>query len=405
MTPSVSHTVKIKMYPAKNGDAFLISASLPEPVHILIDGGYQSTYKDFISPDLIFLASKKQSLDVVVATHIDSDHISGLIEFFRSNLNARSPEIIPVEHVLHNSLRSINSVEDVSVDDDDLTLLKEISNIGFHSNEVDNDLEISAKQGSTLAALLLGGSYKWNLSNGSNSINTEDLEHLDLSKNLKLEILSPSDSRLQELKTWWIRELQRLSFIGKVGNGDLFDDAFEFLCAQRQAENPEETAAQISESNTFSLEKNYSPDTSLTNACSIAFIANIGEMKLLFMGDAWAEDIELQLEKLKQDNQVLLFDAIKISHHGSSHNTSPKLLTLVDSPAFFISTDGSRHNHPNIEVLTAIVDRPCLFIRNLYFSHSTPASVFMRSYKSKHGSMFVVHENANNWIELTRESL
>lgn len=393
------------MYPAKNGDAFLLTTLLPEPIHILIDGGYGSTYKEHIFPDLSLLASKGQSLDIVVATHIDSDHIGGLIEFFQSNGSALSPEVIPVKQVLYNSLRSINSVEESALVDDDLILLREISSIGFPLGEEVSELEISAKQGSALGALLLRGSYSWNLSEGYKSINTLDSQSLEVSKNIKLQILSPSKQRLEQLKSWWIKELRRLGFIGSVGNGHNFDDAFEFLCAQKKAEDAVEILTPISHQNTCSLEKSYSPDISLTNASSIAFIANLGEMKFLFMGDAWSEDIECQLEEMKKDKEMLVFDAIKISHHGSVHNTSPKLLTLVDSPAFFISSDGTRHNHPDIEVLTAIVDRPCPFTRNLYFSHSTPASSFMKSYKSKYGSMFVVHENANDWINFTKDNL
>jgi hypothetical protein len=41
----------IKMYPAKNGDAFLIKESEAKPITILIDGGYASTFQASISPD------------------------------------------------------------------------------------------------------------------------------------------------------------------------------------------------------------------------------------------------------------------------------------------------------------------------------------------------------------------
>ena len=61
----------LKMYPAKNGDAFLIREEVTEPTAILIDGGYASTFHDYISPDLKHLAKLDYSLDLVVATHID----------------------------------------------------------------------------------------------------------------------------------------------------------------------------------------------------------------------------------------------------------------------------------------------------------------------------------------------
>lgn len=40
--------IKIKMYPAKNGDSFLISIGNTEKKHILIDCGYIDTYESFL---------------------------------------------------------------------------------------------------------------------------------------------------------------------------------------------------------------------------------------------------------------------------------------------------------------------------------------------------------------------
>ena len=394
------------MYPANNGDAFLISASVPEPITILIDGGYVNTYRKYISPDLRSLASEGRSLDMVLATHIDADHILGLIEFFKCNGRSKDPKIIPVKNVLHNSVRSLNSLTTDAIRSDDSELLNEIALQGYPNTDVQNEQEVSAAQGSSLAALLLGGEYNWNFSNGNKSINNEDFSIIKLGDGVKLQVVAPQPVRLEQLKNWWLRELRRLGFIGNIGNTVIFDDAFEFLCAQNNlSSTSEEVTTQISGSLVRSLDEVYTPDTSVTNSSSIAFIANIGSLKLLFLGDAWSEDIELQIQDLRNDERKLIFIAIKVSHHGSLHNTSTSLLELIDSPAYFISSNGSRHNHPDIEVLKAIVDRSCAFERNLYFSHSTPASKFMKSYKSKSGTSFVVHENANDWIDLTTELL
>jgi hypothetical protein len=49
----LSSMLKLKMYPAKKGDAFLINAN---GNHLLIDGGYASTYTDYIAQDLAELS-------------------------------------------------------------------------------------------------------------------------------------------------------------------------------------------------------------------------------------------------------------------------------------------------------------------------------------------------------------
>jgi len=396
------------MYPAINGDSFLLKANWPEPVNILIDGGYASTFKKYIYPDLNILASQGHCLDLVVATHIDSDHVGGLIEFFKQNGNSKDPQIIQVKNVLHNSIRSLNSATADKLRNDDLELLNEISLQGYSASAepVSDQEEISASQGSSLAALLLGGGFKWNGANGSTSIDCYNTPFIQLKEKVHLQLISPQPQRLTELKSWWMRELRRLGFIGNLGESAVFDDAFEFLCSQNNSQSSDtESLNQISASTSCSLSKIYSPDKSVTNSSSIAFIAHVGSAKVLFLGDAWSEDIELQIKKLKTENKPLIFDAIKVSHHGSLHNTSVSLLELIDSSAFFISSNGSLHNHPDLAVLKEIVDRPSEFKRNLYFSHSTLASKKMSNYKSKSGSEFVIHESANNWIELTTELL
>lgn len=92
---------RLKMYPAKNGNAFLIDAS---GTHLLIDGGFASTYQDFIAADLAQLAIQKARLDLVVCTHIDANHLGGLLEFFSCN-GTSAARHIEVGTVWHNSLR------------------------------------------------------------------------------------------------------------------------------------------------------------------------------------------------------------------------------------------------------------------------------------------------------------
>ena len=388
------------MYRAKNGDAFLLAISAPKKILTLIDGGYASTFKNHISQDLTSLASQGYELDLVVATHIDADHITGLIEFFKDNGTSNFPEIIPVKNVWHNSLRSISSENSrADTSSSDLELLKDIGYHGYpHSQECSPE-EISARQGSSLAAHLLEGGYHWNNSDGFTSINSQNTAPLQLSDTVKIEAINPGSERLGSLKTWWLREVRKLGFAGSIENNRIFDDAFEFMCARGQL-SEDYGPDQISISSSRTLDEDYEKDISITNSSSIAFIVHIHSTKILFLGDAWSEDIEKELRIKNKGKNSMIFDAIKISHHGSRHNTSVSLLNMIDSPAYFISTDGKRHSHPNISVLKAIVDRPSSFKRNLYFSYSTRASKYMNDYKSKSGAAFTIHENANDWISL-----
>lgn len=66
--------MKITIFPALNGDCILIEYD--ESHCMLIDGGYVDTYNQHLVPVLSDLASKGKVIDLLVVTHIDSDHNS-----------------------------------------------------------------------------------------------------------------------------------------------------------------------------------------------------------------------------------------------------------------------------------------------------------------------------------------
>lgn len=398
---------QLRMYPAKNGDSFLVRTDSPEPLIILVDGGFVDTFRSYIHEDLKTLSEQGYRLNLVVATHIDTDHISGLIELLKKNGSSSNPKIIHIDHVWHNSVRSMSLGKGNNISPDDRELLDEIKRVGFviASQDEKNESEISAREGSSLAALLLSGGYSWNEGVGHQSINCEESQTLVFDKDAKIQVIGPRLKRLEKLKKWWMQELRRYGFTGELNENKDFDDAFEFLCANKDLQLNEDDLKLISaKTQEAALTDIYKQDRSVTNASSIAFIATINKVRLLFLGDALAEDTEEELTRLSSEGTSMVFDAIKISHHGSLHSTSPSLLQLIDAPIFLISSNGQRHNHPDVEVLKEIVDRPSKCTRKLYFNYSTEASQELQGYKSKAGENFIIFENSTDWIDLSLEA-
>lgn len=400
--------LQVKMFAASNGDAFLLKDENPDGFAVLIDGGFASTFRNEIRSELVAMGREGRALDLVIATHIDADHISGLIKFFGENGSAKAPRIVKVEQVWHNSLRSIPTHPNRTsraLSDDDARLIDDICRRGFAlSNESSRpDEEIGARQGSSLASLLLKGGYGWNESVGRRAIDTS-VGEFALGPGARITVLGPKPERLGELRDRWIAELQRYGLIGNVLEGERFDDAFEFLSATDKA-SMRTAFAEIghSQSSEKSLGEAYVPDDSVNNGSSIAVSIETPTSNMLFLGDSWAQDIEEAIEKRAHEGFPLVFDAIKISHHGSMRNTSCRLLGLIDSAIYLISTNGAKHGHPDLPVLREIVDRPSAFVRRLHFSYSTPESQQLAIYKSKSGAAFVVHENSNGWIRFGTE--
>ncbi len=395
--------VRIKMYPAGNGDAFLIRAN---ETNVLIDGGYAATFHTEISTDLQAIAATGEALDLVVATHIDADHISGLIALLEANKSSDQSKVVTIRQIWHNSLRSITTMNTTSLSPKSTGLLEAISRRGhpLPSNGAPAAQEISARQGSSLAALLHRGGYSWNYGDGTTSIWAQDMPRLALGPAGSVTIIGPNERRLNELHLWWKGKLRSMGYSGPTGAGEVIDDAFEFLCSHAPSSLSLKATA-LSGGATKRLEDVYEPDTSVTNGSSIAMILELHGKRLLFLGDAWAEDMVEQLHRLKSEGQSMTFDAIKISHHGSLRNTSPDLLALIDAPIYFISSNGAGHGHPDFEVLAAIVDRPAAFSRQIHLNYSTSASARLTNYRPGSGSEFTVHVGNSDWVQLDNDKV
>ncbi|WP_197342548.1 AVAST type 1 anti-phage system MBL fold metallo-hydrolase Avs1a [Ralstonia solanacearum] len=389
--------LRLKMYPAKNGDAFLVEAS---GAHVLIDAGYASTFNDHIAPDLRQIAHVGGQLDLLVCTHIDGDHIGGLLDFISSNGAPGARSIIDVSEVWHNSLRSLPSPPGPPDSASDRAVLEAIRRRGFHlplaSGPAANP--ISAKQGSSLAKLLKQHGYPWNASDGTTCMTSGRLPHT-LPNGVQIHLIGPTMARLEDLRAWWIREMRRLSYKGGANVDPVIEDAYEMVCASTRQPAPAMVKS-ISAGSTKRLNDVYMPDISPTNGSSIAILIESEGSRLLFLGDAWAEDIVVELKRLEGRGDPQLFDAIKVSHHGSVHNTSVELLSLIDAPIFLISSNGSAHHHPDFEVLAEIVDRPATFERKIYFNYETPASTRLRAHVSRSGVKFHVNVVQDDWIHV-----
>lgn len=387
------------MFPARNGDAFLLTYSGGSKCSILIDGGYKDTFDNHIRPVLQTMNGSGECLDALVVTHVDADHIAGVLRFLELNGPFHSSKIIPIGVVLHNSFRNLpfDSEAKASFSKPDLELLHEICSHG-HRKIGQVDSEISVTQGSTLASLLRGGGYHWNNGDGRQPISTSSV--ITLPSNVTLTVLGPNTNRLTALRDWWIARIRRYGVAGVIGRMPLLEDVFEFICENEPHKSAPDKELSLHTNIVKTLHDVYEPDASIPNSSSIAFLCETPNSRVLLTGDCWAEDLESALSNEIDVSKP--FDAIKISHHGSLHNTSPRLLTKIDSPRFFISTDGQKHGHPDIEVLMEIVDRPAEFERNLYFNYRTPASRFMASYTSKSGTPFIVHEDVNMPVVISR---
>lgn len=356
-------TIKIEMFPAENGDAFLINI---DSKNILIDMGYSTTYNKHIKDRLIELNNKNQSIDLLVITHIDEDHIEGAIEFFKDNGNVNSPRIIKVNEIWYNSYRNLQFDKDKvsNISKFEKTKLEEI----MLSNSTNNKTsqykisDISVRQGSTLAGYLYGmgySDYNWNSLFDNNCVNLDYKNEINLD-DFKIFILSPNTKKLKSLSKLWMNKLQEIDMDFQISDETFFDDAYEMFVKKIKPCDDIDEYSNISfnsESMLKILEEKISPgekDTSISNGSSISFILEYKEKKLLFLGDAHEDIIIENLERYKEIKGNLDFEVAKISHHGSLKNNF-KWIDIIKAKKYLISTNGAKHNHPDKRVIAKIL--------------------------------------------------
>jgi beta-lactamase superfamily II metal-dependent hydrolase len=383
--------IEIKVFKASEGDSILVSFGSNKDTNIMIDMGLDTTYTNYIKPELIRLNKKGKKIDLLVITHVDNDHIFGAIEFIKENKDIS--RIIKVGEVWHNTYRHLkfNNVREGSLSLRDERELKGIIGSNSYKSFNDGGRNISVMQGTSLGGYLLKYNYSWNKSFNGRAIKIEEnKEGINVKDNIKIILISPNQEKLDKLSGEWIADLNRRYNIKKIGKEQIWDDAFEFYMSNLNEEysGGRDTSNKIIDIKDIeSLASKEEKDTSKTNGSTISFIIEYKEKdlekKLLFLGDSHEDIVFEQLEKLKNKGYKLIFDVVKISHHGSNKNTSQRLIDLIESEKFIISTDGRKHNHPNIELISKILNRKSKKKIDIIFNYNIERNEYLKNEELK----------------------
>jgi beta-lactamase superfamily II metal-dependent hydrolase len=313
--------MKIKVLQAVNGDSILLSFADGEGRNrnILIDGGTKNAYETRLSPRKVRDGDLKlavaeireagEKIDLLILTHVDDDHIGGILKWFEKDSEA----ISLVERVWFNSGKLISEYFQAEENDENLLPLR-----------VSNRRYTGIKQGITFENLIEENGI-WDRTIIKE---TDTLELLGF----KFTILSPDADKLSKLLFKWKKEAPS-SFTSK------------------RASDYSKTLLELVETDKFE------EDAAIHNGSSIAFFLEDGSKRFLFLGDAHPSCVAASLKKLGFSNEnPLKADLVKVSHHGSKGNTSYELLELIDCDKFVISSNGAVHNLPDKLCLARIIN-------------------------------------------------
>ena len=314
--------IKIKFLKAGNGDSILLSINNgKENRNILVDGGIEETYYSNstglygeLENEIDSIRNKNEVIDLLILTHIDNDHICGLLKWFE--LDDKAHEL--VKNVWFNSGKLIADYFNEPENKDLRVGLKIFSDTQTGVHEAIEYENYLLEKGIWNQKIIIQG---------------EELEEYGV----KMQILSPDETQLKKL----LNEYKKVSTDTAYTSGKEKDWN---KCIKDFIE--EETESDFK----------FNQDRSVKNGSSISFILTMGGKHFLFLADSHPKGIVTQLKALGcSKDRPLEVEAMKVSHHGSKANTSKELLEIVKTENYIISTNGSGHNHPNKRTLARIL--------------------------------------------------
>ncbi len=80
--------MKIRVFQSDKGDCLLLTSTSGKN-RVLVDGGMSAAFTEHVAPALAKLNGKKPQLDVVYVSHIDDDHISGVLQLMNDLMDWR----------------------------------------------------------------------------------------------------------------------------------------------------------------------------------------------------------------------------------------------------------------------------------------------------------------------------
>lgn len=313
---------RIQMLPAAHGDCLIVEYGLGNDVHrMVIDGGVARTY-DVLRAELEAIPEKQRRLSLLVVTHVDADHIEGIVKLL--------------------------SHESLGLD------IREVWFNGY-AHLADSPLDFGGVQGEYASALIEQRKIPWNTATEFRAIHVPDegrLPAFTLPGGMRLTILSPTRDKMAAMADKWESEVKKAGLVPgheKESLDHLHTKGKRLLVRF----SDEATGPDIEEL----VAEPYERDTAPANGSSIAFLAEFNGKSALFGADAHAEVLVSSLERLLQERglDTLELDVFKLPHHGSSANLSPRLVELVAPRQVLVSTSGAIFEHPDAEAIARIL--------------------------------------------------
>jgi beta-lactamase superfamily II metal-dependent hydrolase len=380
--------VKLTVFQAGSGDCLLLEA---RGARVLVDGGWQRPYRDHVAPALDALQEAGEEIDLVYLSHIDDDHIAGVLQLLRDALRARvhdyqversgNPSRRPftgarppkVHEIWHNGFKDQVRMSEGPILDmlattaATLEVDREPGDAGLAQTQrelatsVGQAIELSRHLQDDLLRIPLNKRFGGKLAvvrEGGRPVRIGDL---------RLTLLGPHEEDLEALRREWEDWLEKPANAERVKTtkarlagvaGDLATGDVKPLRSTLEL-----AAGELGDR----------ADVTAPNLASLMLLADDGSATALLTGDGHSDDV---LKGLRRAGRLdardsLHVDVLKVPHHGARANVRPEFCRQVTADHYVFCGNGAHHN-PEPEVVDLFLEgrlaRPGAF--KLWFSAS-----------------------------------
>ncbi|HEU4454781.1 MAG TPA: hypothetical protein VFR81_17055 [Longimicrobium sp.] len=336
---------------ARHGDSLLLHFGTPEsPRLVVIDGGPSGVFPA-LRKRLDALRAKRTTdgaplpIRLLMVSHIDDDHIRGVLDLTDHLLKERSdrrPTSYEVTTLWHNAFEDVlGGVVAAST-----ASVAEVE--GASAGEVLASLEVGPEAELVLAGVPQGRRLRdnaraldWALNKPFDGLveGPGDGNPVKLGGGLTLTVVGPGKERIEALRKEWEKT------VAKAPKEKLKAEAAAYV------------------------------DRSVANLSSIVVLAEAGGKRMLLTGDARGDFVLEGLEAagLLDGEGRIHVDLLKVPHHGSAHNVEEDFFRRVTADHYVISADG-KHDNPDVEMLQMLSTARAGARYTVHLTNSVPAA-------------------------------
>ena len=315
---------------ANDGDCLLLhyQPSGGTPVRLLIDGGSAGVYSSILKPRLDQLRGKTPlHLRMVMVSHIDSDHITGILDMFKALEEQQADGedgFCQIQTLWHNSFEKLHGGKTAVAQS--ATVAASIDGVVPPDGLLDwstRAVVASVPQGNQLRKSAVQLAIPINQGAGGDLVSApaHGQKIVKIADGLTFMVLAPNEVQLARLR----KEFEKASEKIKAGASDAAIGA-DYL------------------------------NNTVPNMSSIAVMAEAARpgrkpLRMLLTGDARGDVLleSLELAGL-MDHGRCHVNLLKVQHHGSSHSTTQDFFERVTADRYVISGNG-KHDIPHAAAL------------------------------------------------------